>query len=58
MVRRNESEIFDNGRRGVPRLGCDCVQCFGRCIIDYDAARREVLSRKEESLPIKEERDA
>jgi hypothetical protein len=24
--------IFDNGRRGNPRLGCDCVQCFGYCL--------------------------
>lgn len=24
--------VFDNGRRGEPRNGCDCVQCFGYCL--------------------------
>ena len=42
MVERRESEIFDNGRRGEPRLGCDCMQCFGYCIVDHDVARREL----------------
>mgnify|MGYP001559771907 CR=1 FL=1 len=37
------SEVFDNGRRGEPRQGCDCVQCFGYCMIDRDAERRELL---------------
>jgi len=27
---------FDNGRRGEPKPGCDCVQCFGRCLSDND----------------------
>ena len=26
------SAVFDNGRRGQPKTGCDCVQCFGYCI--------------------------
>jgi hypothetical protein len=26
------SGVFDNGRRGDPIPGCDCVQCFGYCI--------------------------
>ena len=40
--KKPETEIFDNGRRGEPRLGCDCVQCFGYCIVDHDVARREL----------------
>lgn len=30
------NEMRDNGRRGDPRPGCDCVQCFGYCINDHD----------------------
>jgi hypothetical protein len=33
--------VFDNGRRGNPRISCDCVQCFGYCITDQDIAARE-----------------
>lgn len=43
------SEIFDNGRRGEPRLGCDCCQCFGYCIVDHDVARRELLDVEPEA---------
>jgi len=25
--------VFDKGRRGNPLPGCDCVQCFGYCLI-------------------------
>lgn len=32
---------MDNGRRGMPKPGCDCVQCFGYCLIDADKAARE-----------------
>ena len=35
------SEVADNGRRGNPRPGCDCVQCFGYCLIDADEAARQ-----------------
>lgn len=38
------SQVFDNGRRGVPLVGCDCVVCFGYCLdftggeaIEHDA---------------------
>lgn len=37
------SAIFDSGRRGNPRPGCDCVQCFGYCLIDKDEAVRHRL---------------
>ena len=37
------TEVFDRGRRGEPLLGCDCVQCFGYCMVDHDVARREAL---------------
>ena len=35
------SAVFDNGRRGNPKPGCDCEQCFGYCLIDDDKASRE-----------------
>lgn len=35
------SAVFDNGRRGGPRRGCDCVQCFGYCAINVEQAARE-----------------
>jgi hypothetical protein len=38
-------EMPDNRRRGNPLPGCDCLQCFGRCIIDQDAAARIGLVR-------------
>lgn len=34
------SAIYDNGRRGMPKLGCDCEQCFGYCLVDHDEAVR------------------
>lgn len=34
------SAVFDNGRRGGPRPGCDCEQCFGYCLVDNDEAMR------------------
>lgn len=24
--------VYDNGRRGEPMQGCDCIRCFGYCI--------------------------
>lgn len=35
------STVMDNGRRGEPRMGCDCVQCFGYCMVDTDQALRD-----------------
>lgn len=35
------SAVQDNGRRGEPKLGCDCVQCFGYCMVDQDEAMRQ-----------------
>lgn len=32
--------VFDKGRRGAPLAGCDCVQCFGYCMINGDEAVR------------------
>lgn len=36
--------VFDNGRRGNPKPGCDCVQCFGYCMIDGDEALRQKMA--------------
>jgi hypothetical protein len=38
----------DNMRRGNPLPGCDCVQCFGHCIIDHDLAHRVLMERSEQ----------
>jgi hypothetical protein len=35
------SDVVDNGRRGEPKPGCDCMQCFGYCIIDEGQALRD-----------------
>ena len=40
--KKPETEVYDKGRRGEPLTGCDCVQCFGYCIVDHDVARREL----------------
>ena len=37
------SAVFDSGRRGLPRPGCDCEQCFGYCMTDADKAAREAI---------------
>ena len=38
------TEVFDNGRRGTPKPGCDCIQCFGYCMVDQDAYLRETAT--------------
>jgi hypothetical protein len=35
------TSVYDNGRRGMPKPGCDCVQCFGYCLVDRDEALRQ-----------------
>lgn len=51
---RPPTEVFDNRRRGEPLIGCDCVQCFGYCLISYALARRELpeldIAANDESL--------
>ena len=42
----------DNGRRGLPLIGCDCVGCFGYCLIDPEIVLRE--RRKEADTPKEE----
>lgn len=37
---RDADAILDNGRRGDPLPGCDCVQCFGMCMVDREVAER------------------
>ena len=51
------SSVADNGRRGMPRPGCDCVQCFGYCLIDQDKAGRDAAeqagrARRAEGAPL------
>ena len=37
--------VYDKGRRGEPLTGCDCVQCFGYCMVDGDEADRARMAR-------------
>ncbi len=37
------TSVYDNGRRGNPKPGCDCVQCFGYCMVDQDEALRNTF---------------
>jgi hypothetical protein len=39
-IERLASDVIDTGRRGEPRPGCDCMQCFGYCLVDRDEAVR------------------
>jgi len=39
--------VYDRGRRGNPLPGCDCVQCFGYCLVVREAAEREMFARAE-----------
>ena len=39
--------VFDKGRRGNPLPGCDCVQCFGYCLIDGGEVLRERIEAEE-----------
>jgi hypothetical protein len=41
------SQVFDTGRRGNPLPGCDCVQCFGYCSVNYEVAEREKAEKRE-----------
>ena len=45
MPEQIASEVFDRGRRGEPLLGCDCITCFGYCLVNQDIARRDMLTR-------------
>lgn len=45
------SAVFDNGRRGSPRPGCDCEQCFGYCLVDSDKAHRDRLAETGSGSP-------
>lgn len=44
--------VFDNGRRGGPRPGCDCEQCFGYCLVDRDQAQRQGFGQGSMSAPV------
>ena len=47
-IEKLATAVYDNGRRGAPLLGCDCVQCFGYCIVDHDMRTRELASPPKE----------
>lgn len=34
------SVLTDNRRRGDPKPGCDCMQCFGLCLVEHEVAIR------------------
>ena len=43
-IEKLATAVYDTGRRGAPLLGCDCVQCFGYCIVDHDMRSRELTA--------------
>jgi hypothetical protein len=49
------STVEDRGTRGKPRAGCDCMQCFGYCMLDRDKFFREVFSAKEDRRKLSRE---
>jgi len=48
LPEHDAAEVIDNGRRGEPISGCDCMQCFGRCMVDSELRYREGLRRTDE----------
>lgn len=36
---------WPNSRKGEPLAGCDCVRCFGYCMIDQDRKAREAAEQ-------------
>lgn len=48
------STVSDNGRRGEPKLGCDCMQCFGYCMVDVDQALRDQVLKNDAGYRAKE----
>lgn len=40
------SAVVDTGRRGHPKAGCDCLACFGYCMVDREVADREAMTRQ------------
>jgi hypothetical protein len=50
-IARLASSVYDNGRRGMPKNGCDCVQCFGYCLVDKDeSVRRSFVQGPRDSV--------
>ena len=41
------SSVQDNGRRGMPKAGCDCIQCFGYCNVDRDESLRAMWGKRD-----------
>jgi hypothetical protein len=45
-IKELASAVVDNGRRGAPLNGCDCLQCFGYCMIDREVAQRALIQTR------------
>ena len=43
-IKELTTAVFDNGRRGNPKPGCDCEHCFGYCLVNEDEAMRKALA--------------
>lgn len=43
-IKELTTAVFDTGRRGNPKPGCDCEQCFGYCLVNEDEALRRSLA--------------
>lgn len=57
-IEKLATAVYDNGRRGSPKPGCDCVQCFGYCMIDQEVAARELFARSDERAAVVSEEEA
>ena len=40
-------------RSGPPLPGCDCMQCFGYCLINSDVQLRELMSARDEASALR-----
>ena len=46
------SAVFDNRRRGEPLLSCDCMTCFGYCLLNHEILERELRNGEQRAKSI------
>ena len=44
------STITDNGRCGELLPGCDCMRCFGYCMIDAEQRQRDLMDAERNAV--------
>ena len=45
-INKPRDEAQYRRRTGPPLVGCDCMQCFGYCLVNADIRDREIADRK------------